>query len=896
MSDRPFALATRSSVPSTRSTLVPRPGLSARLADGLRHALTLISAPAGSGKTTLLGTWRTQDEGGPAVVWVLLDDEDNDPVRFLGHVVAACLDWNPAAGRSAQSLLLSPRPASARAVLTALAHDLDQLDTPLALALDDYHLITSNCVHDALAYLLDHLGANLRLVILTRIDPPLPLARLRARGELVEIRAADLRFNVAEATILLNEQLGLDLSPSSVASLDARTEGWVTGLHLAALSLRDRPERDRAAFVRAFSGSQRFIVDYLTDEVLSQQSETVRDFLLATSILGRLCAPLCETLLDAPDAAPGWGQAQLESLEHKNLFVSALDSERCWFRYHQLFRDVLNRRLATLAPDRVRRLHQRASQWYEHAGLIEEATQHALGAGDTGRAARLIAEHGCDMIMRGEVATLNKWLTALGAEAHTHPWLIIQKAWALCVLGQTESVETILQTVDDALAGLEPTVEARIMAGTAIAARAYAAAAVGDSARAAALARQVLSTLPRDPEFAQAMRSVATSLLGDSLWLAGDLDGAGETYRQAAEIGAEAHNTAMAIVSTTNLGDVLQAQGRLYRAAQVYGEALAQATQPDGRRAPLADRILCGLAQVSYAWDHLDDAMDYANECLAVSTQWGSVEMQAEAWVLLAQIETAQGSTDAAADALRAAERLLQSVLMGGRRKIGLESTAMGVRIRRGELGPPLRYVEAHRPNCADAAGRVPETVVLLRVHLAQGELEAAEALSARLLANGVAGAHSRQTIEVQILRALTLHAQQRTDAALDVLDQALTAAQVDGFVRVFLDEGEPLARLLVKCRARSGEGSYAARLLADRVVPQGHRAGKDQRLVEPLTTREREVLALIEAGHSNQAIAARLVLALPTVKRHLSTIYAKLGVASRTQAIARARDLELLA
>lgn len=898
MSDLGAVHTTTLSAPSTRSKLVARPDLAARLSDGLNYPLTLVSAPAGFGKTTLVNAWRAQNVGQVAVAWVALAEEDNDQVRFLAHLLSACMALGPGVGLAAQASLQSPHPASARIVLRALVQDLDQLTRPVVLVLDDYHVIVSDAVHEALVDLLERLGDHVHVTVVTRIDPPLPLARLRARGELAEIRAADLRFNLHETEMLLNEQLGLELSPESLTRLDARTEGWVTGLHLAALTLRDRSAQDRTTFVQAFSGSQRYIVDFLSEEVLAQQPAPVREFLLATAVPERLCGPLCEAMLASEGAADGFGQAQLERLEHQNLFLTALDPERRWFRYHQLFRDVLTRRLETEAPNRVRVLHERASRWFERAGHVDEAVQHALAAGDRGCAARLVAEHGCEVIMRGEVVTLSKWLAALGPVVHEHPWLIIQKAWALAVLGQPEQVDAVLRPADAALAALERTPEVRIMAGTSIAAKAFSAAGLGDATGAADFARQALAVLPDDPGFAQAMRSVAIWVLGDALWLIDDLEHAAGAYRDAARVSGEAGNPSMATIATISLGDVLLAQGRLHRAAQVYAEGLARATRSGGYRTPLADRSLCGLGQVAYAWDHLADAADRAQECLQVSTQWGNCDMQIEAWLLMAFVEGSRGCTEAALDAVRKADHLLASVTLTDRRASERACALMRAWMLCGEFGPASRHVAdlRLRPSDAIAAGRERDYLILLRLLLAHNCLADAEVLSASLLDRTEAGMRRGLALEARILRAVTLQAQQDTAAALAVLEPALEAAQAEGYVRLFLNEGEPLARLLAKERARSSDDDgYAARLLAARALPPDGTSIGGRGLVEPLTQREREVLALVETGHSNPVIAARLVIALPTVKRHVSTIYAKLGVASRTQAIARARALNLL-
>ncbi|MBL8057568.1 MAG: hypothetical protein JNK29_12750, partial [Anaerolineales bacterium] len=722
MTTSPPILTTKLYIPPARHTLVPRPRLTARLSDGLTRPLTLISAPAGSGKSTLVSGWWNNTGGRFPLAWLSLDDEDNDPVCFLSYMVAALATLRPGSGDAALAALQAPQPWPARVVLTSLLNDFSTLATTSALVLDDYHVITTEAIHDTVVFLLDHLPAQLRLVVLTRADPPWPLARLRARDHVAEIRAADLRFTLEEAAVFLNRVMELDLPAEALETLETRTEGWIAGLQLAALSLQGHSARSRLDFVAAFGGSHHYILEYLAEEVLNAQPHALLAFLLQTSILGRLCGPLCEAVVDAGPEQPVDGQAVLEALEHLNLFLIPLDDERHWYRYHHLFADVLSRRLAQQSPQLLPVLHRRASAWYEQHEFIPEAIQHAFLAGGQDRAAQLVEQHGCQLIMRGEVSTLTKWIDAVAADVPAHPWLAVQRAWALSLTGYPDQAESTLEAADRFIAPLEATHDVKILRGTMAAARAHAATMRQEAGQAAERARQALAILPDDNPFSSSLRSTATSLLGDASWMDGDLEAAKHAYREAVRIGEAAGNAPMIIIASTNLADVLLEQGQLQPAAKLYAEILATTLRPDGQREPLADRVYFGLSRVSYEWNRLEAAAQHTHHCLELSRQWGNTDLQAEGWVMLARLEQTQGRPAPAREAMRTAEQLAGEHRLSPNRRLWVRSALARLCLAQGNLEQAAYLVQAdaHRGGAEIPRRQLPMSLVQLRVLLAR--------------------------------------------------------------------------------------------------------------------------------------------------------------------------------
>jgi LuxR family transcriptional regulator, maltose regulon positive regulatory protein len=887
-------LATKFYFPPGRQNLVSRSRLIERLQQGLQCPLTLVSAPAGYGKTTLMSEWRAGVGRSIPTAWLSLDTNDDDPARFLTCLIGALETLEPGRCEAALALLQSPQPPSGQSILTVLLNELGQSDEPFVLVLDDYHFVTAQPVHEALTFILEHQPPQMHLVLLTRTDPPLPLARLRVRNQLVDIRADHLRFTPDEIAVFLNQVMGLKLSADDIAAMEARTEGWIAGLQLAALSMQGCP--DIHSFVSAFTGSHYYIMDYLAEEVLKLQPESVRSFLLETSILDRLCGPLCDAVVEVDKTQPVEGQAMLEALEHMNLFLMPLDDKRRWYRYHHLFADVLNRRLEHLFPHQLPELHRRASQWYELNGFIPEATHHALMAGDQRRVAQLVEQNGCTLIMRGEVVTLLKWIEAVESYSQTHPWLAIQKAWALSLTGRLDQVEQTLQPAERLISSLEPTLEVRIMLGTIAAARAYSANMQGEARLAADFARQALEYLPDNDPFPQSLRSVATAALGDASWITGNVEEARLAYTEAVRIGQAADNIHMVIIANSNLAHILIELGRLHQAARIYSETLQMATRPDGQRSPLADGIYVGLSRVSYEWNHLEVAAQYTHRCIALCRQWENYDLLVVGYVMLARLEHVQGNPDQAQEAMRAAEQLASECRLSSRRSTWVETALARLWMAQGNLDRPSHLVRESGITIADDIPylREPEYLILLRVLLAQGDHDAALALSERLLRPTEATHRMGQVIEILVLQALALQGKKELAQALVALERALSLAQPEGYVRTFLDEGEPMAKLLYQAKSHRMGIGYAAELLSAMDEATGITQPPAQLLIEPLSLRELEVLRLIEAGYSNQQIAAKLVISIPTVKRHISNIYAKLGVESRTQAISRGRELEL--
>jgi LuxR family maltose regulon positive regulatory protein len=880
---------TKLHLPPVRASLVVRPRLLERLAAGLRSGrrLTLLSAPAGAGKTTLASTWLSQC-GCPAA-WLSLDAADNDPARFLRYLIAALQAIVPQIDEAGQMALQSPQLPAQELVLAFLVNQLCSLPHPAILVLDDYHLITSTAIHQAVTYLLDHLPAQVHLAILTRADPPLPLSRLRVRGQLTEIRAVDLRFTADEALAFLNDLMALGLAGGDVARLVARTEGWIAGLQLAALSMEGRD--DVQGFITAFSGSHRYVVDYLVDEVLDRQDDAAREFLLCTSILERMNGALCNALLERTD-----GQATLAALEQANLFVVPLDDERHWYRYHHLFAEVLHSCLQEMDPGRLLELHHRAAEWYEENGSTAEAFHHALAAGDEDRAARLVEREGRDTLMRGEMITVRNWLEALGEAGKSRPWVDITRAWMRVMTADMEGVEALLQQVEARIAAAPPpdAAERQDMLGEVATVRGLLAHFQGDAPRAIQMGQRALETLP---EGNQVVRGIAAHVLGEAYRHSGDLAQSSDANAEAARL-AKATASALLVASAmSSQADVEIERGRLRRGSEIYQEVMQLAVLPDGTALPAASRIYSGMARVFYEWNDLAAATRAIERSIELAQRGGIVERLAMDHVVLARIKLAQGDLDGAWGAIRAVEQL--------GREHNLPATPAGLAkafparlwLAEGNLAAAGRWVQEAGIAIDDPVpfARESEYLSLLRVLLAQGEHDAVLAFVERMLPIVEAAGRVGRAIELLTYQARAYGGKEAILQALDALERALSLAQPEGYVRMFLDHGPPMAELLRLAGSRGMVRLYVSRLLSEFGDESGESAPRAQPLIEPLSERELEVLRQLAMGKSNDEIAAALVIATGTVKRHLNNIFGKLDVRNRTQCVARARELHLI-
>jgi LuxR family maltose regulon positive regulatory protein len=886
------SLTTKLHTPSPSQLLVLRPRLIAALSKALTSNLTLVSAPAGYGKSTLVSSW-LRDSDTPSA-WLSLDEGDNDPIRYLHYFISALQRIVPTIQPDLLGVLQKKQPDSFEALMNILINEIDRQAAPFVLVLDDFHNIQAPPVLEMVTHLLEHMPPQMHLVLLTRTDPLLPFSRLRVRSQLVEIRANQLRFTREESASFLNEAMGLRLSTDDIAALEMRTEGWIAGLQLAALSMQAC--KDIHSFVSAFTGSHHHIVDYLTEEVLKLQPERVRMFVLQTSILTSMCGSLCDAVVEPGDAGLENGQAMLGALEAMNLFVIPLDDRRQWYRYHHLFSDVVNLRLKYLFPQQLPELHRRASQWYEKNAMISEATHHAIMAGNQARAAQLVEQNGCSLLMRGEGFTLLKWVESVAPYTQTHPWLLILKSWGLALTGNLDQVEPTLRMAEGLFSPLSPAIEAKIMLGSIAAVRAYMANVHGETQHAADYAHKALEYLPVSNDFSCSMRSVATSIHGDASWINGNLEEARNAYLEAVQISEAAGNIYMTMIAKSNLANVLTEQGELHQAARIYAETLQKARYPDGQELPMADRLFAGLGSISYEWNHLEDADQHIQRCIELCKQWGNTNLLAKSYVSLVWLEQARSNFIKAQEAMRAAELMLNERRLSPRQSSLVQLalahwwTIQGSPERASQL---IQRLGLHVDDELSSA-REPEYLLLLRLLLAQGEYDAALSLVELMLHKAEAGKRVGRVIELLVLQALIFQKKKDMDQALEVLGKALSLAQPEGYVRIFLDEGEPMVKLLFQAKAhRIGQG-YASDLLATQGEAAGIELPPAQLLSEPLTLRELEVLKHIEAGYSNQDIADKLVISMPTVKRHISNIYAKLGVESRTQAVSIGRELRL--
>lgn len=900
-------LATKLYIPAPRPNRVPRPRLTERLERGSSGPLTLISAPAGFGKSTLLSEWA--HAGDRRVAWVSLDEGENDPVRFLCYTATALQRLFPGLGEDALAALRqiqAPSMELLEPVLTGLLNEVHALDQDVVLVLDDYHVVENPAVHQAVQFLLDRLPPRLHLVIATRVDPPLPLSRLRARGQLTEIRAQDLRFTSQEAADFLNHAMGLSLPASSVEALEERTEGWAVGLQMAALSLQGR--EDARGFIEHFAGSHRYVLDYLTDEVLSRQPERLRDFLLHTAILNRLSGPLVDAV-----TGPGDGQAVLEELEAANLFLIPLDDTRTWYRYHHLFGTLLRHQLERKEGKAgIAALHERASDWFAANGYPEDALEHALAAGAHERAVELVSQHALPRLMRGDAGTVLRWIQSLPPEwVRSRPWLRLVYTWALMATFQVPAAEEQVRELEQDLER-EPDPE---IVGHVETLRGLITRINGDPEGALDLYRRAEEHLPEDDLIS---RSILAMEQGFTSLLAGDFTAAAEAFRKAEAASRETDHALVVLMAQGHQAEIKITQGRLREAAEIARRSLrvaAEAVPPGDPISPAASIAYAVLAEIEREWNDLGAASEHAGRAVELGRRGGIADGLLGGSLTQMRVLTAHGDFPGAFEALERAEEVV--------RRVGQPRWLEVIEAFRARLHLRRYRIEGN-PDSLDAALRwaresgvlagwterreVPlledlrpdvAALTLARALRAEGNGAAALDLLAELRSQSEAAGWSRTVLETWCIEALIRQEKGDREGALEAVRRAFVLAEPEGFLRIFTGEGPGLTALVEQAAPGTISPEYARRLRtafgleAPEAAPAAPAVPSAP--ATDLSDREIEVLRLIATGLSNAETGRKLFIAPSTVKKHLENIYDKLGTRSRTQAIARAREIGVL-
>ena len=901
-------LITKLHVPPVPPGWLTRPRLSKRL-EAARHCrLTLVCAPAGFGKTTLLSEWTAMQDAwsrgsAPATAWLSVDKEDNDPERFWTYFVAALQTVQSDLGQRSLDMLETGKAPSIRAVLTTLVNDISEAKRDFVLVLDDYHEITSRSVHESLAFLIDHLPPQAHLVLATRVDPPLPLARLRVRGQLNEVRAVDLRFTTDEAAAFFNDVMELGLTIDNVKALDSLTEGWIASIRMAAISMQGC--ENIPSFIAEFAGTHRHIMDYLVEEVLGRQEGSAQQFLVQTSVLDRLSAPLCNAVTGGDN-----GQEMLDHLQSANLFVVPLDESRKWFRYHHLFADLLRDRLQKTQPDLVPVLHRRASAWFEHEGLSSEAIQHALAAKAFDRAADLIESVAVPLISQGKISAPQGWLEKLPEDVIlSRPWLCIGLANVRSARGQLTAIEPLVRAAEAVLsrARSKKTAEdaeaERRIRNHLTTLRIPLFLARGEIDEAIHLCHEGLKQLPDDQPTVRCMFAL---YLGLAHWMKAEMPKAMLYLEEAAIYGQTTGNFFITLVAMGHLADIYVRQGRLHLAAETSRKAIRLGTEwGGGEPLPATSYAHICLAQILYQWNEIEEAIHYVNRAIQLGRQGVQMTIAVMAVPGLAPLTELIGQTTALSDALDELEGVAAASHSAMMSRITSAWRAR-LALARGNVGEALQW-EATRESPksdSDEGLEFPlefEYLTLARLKIARGQLHGVPAMLERVRKKAEEEGRIGSVIEILALLATTLRAQGRTDEAMTTMQRALSLAEAEGFVRIFVDAGEPMAELLRSALARQIMPDYVSGLLASFGTATGRGGSipfsgpRVKPTMEPVTGRELEVLRLLAAGASNKQIAEELVLVTGTVKAHLLNIYRKLDVHNRTQAVARARELNLL-
>jgi LuxR family maltose regulon positive regulatory protein len=910
-------LRTKIHIPRVRGKLVQRPRLTQQLSENQTGKLILISAPAGSGKTTLVTEW-IQDLEQP-VAWLSLDHGDNDVTRLLTYIILALQGIKGDFGSSALEMLQSSKQPPMETILIGLINEaIEQLDN-FMLVLDDYHVITEKLAHDVISYYIEHIPPMSQVVISTRSDPPWPIARLRAKGEMFEIRERDLRFTYQEANEFLKGVMGLELTVEDVEALEARTEGWVVGLQMAALSMRGLD--DLTGFIQTFTGSNRFILDFLMEEVLERQPPGIQDFLLRTSILERMTAPLCDVLVKAIEAddsdllssasdpqSLSSSQQILEYLEQGNLFVIPLDDERGWYRYHHLFSDLLCSRLQQAKPHLLTDLYGQASDWCDENGFMVEAVQYALSAKNFERASQLVEENALNMIDHGELTTLLGWFSDFPQEIlEIKPWLRIHHAWALLYLGQMEAAEGQIQKVEDTLEDFKGSFvdEAQHLQSHILAIRANLEETRGDRPLAARLAGEALDLLP---ESELMMRCSLLTLRSFCLRWSGTYNEATQISQEAVALGKSIGNQDVVVMALNDLAALQIYQAKLHDALATCKKALEIYRESSEHDSVIPIKSIgvtyLYMSRVLLEWNDLDAALEAVLKGLELRRQWGGMDIEAVGYVDLIKIFLARGALEEAQEAILRVKAVSPEMAA-----LQLPVAEARVFLAMGEAAAAVQVIEKRGVHISGAVdlGYIPLYPVLAKALIQDGRIEEALGLLERFQGVVEEKGLTRYLIDVLVQKAMAIQKQGEHEKAIDILIEALILAEPEGYIYTFIDEGAAMGKLLRKVKARGAPADYVEKLLVEL-----EEDGKDSErrikekimplvddpssiMVEPLTERELQVLRLLRTELSAKEIADELFVAISTVRSHIKRIYSKLDVHTRMEAISTARDLGLI-
>ena len=880
--------------------------------------MTLVSAPPGFGKTTLLSHWlknlqhdQQVDRQIIHIAWLSLDDDDNDPVRFLTYFVTAlnrAMESDNELGRGTLAMLQSPQSSIDTNVVIPLINDLVMTAGKTIFVLDDYHLIETNTIHQIIAYLIENLPKQLHLIIATRQDPPFSLSRLRARNQLNELRAKNLRFSTSEAADFLNRAMGLNLSAQDISELESRTEGWIAGLQLAALSMQSL--KDNKQFIKSFTGGHRLVLDFLIEEVLSQQPENVQNFLLKTSILNQLTGSLCDALTGHDN-----GQETLETLDRANIFVVPLDDERRWYRYHHLFADLLRQRLHQTQPEKISSLHQKASAWHQQNGFIDKAIDHSLSADAFEQAANLIEVQADKAWNLGEHAKIRHWLKALPEKIFlTQPQLSIFNAWSLFLNGRERAAERSLEVAEQALDhSLESDrknsatrkekfsgSEQMKIQGRAEVIRASIASHRRDEPGIIQHARLALEYLPDEDS---AWRNIAAITLGDNLAYKGNMPAVYLARKEELKTSKESGNTYSTMVASLKLTLILRMQGDLQQAKMICQQQMDLAKESGLSQTAIAGGILATWGELLAETNNLDEALQQARKGVDLIESSKDLAMLNWSYVCLIRVLFSRGDLAEAEKIIQKTQKLSEDFHIPPAMTDLITIWQARLWIAQGKLDTASQWAE----ECSLQADGNPtfqnefEYITFARLLISQGNLDEACKLLQALLKTAMSGGRTSRVIEILILQSLASQAVDQIFEAVKTLEKALTLAESGGFLRIFVDEGSPMAHLLYEALDEGFSPGYIQKLLAAFPMQETEEVkastfqGDQSNLIEPLSDREIEVLRLVAKGLTNKVIAERLYLSIHTIKTHTRNIYGKLGVNNRTQAVNKARTLGII-